>query len=321
MHKKRLGRGLASLLDTTSYVKETNTPSSQFQLMDIEDIECNTEQPRKYFDEHKLYELRDSIKHNGILQPIIVHRTHSHRYEIIAGERRWRAAKLAGLAEVPVIIAQYNPNEAMELSIIENIQRENLNPIEESDAYSKLVENFGYSQKTISERIGKSRSYVANMLRLKKLPLKVQNLIITGEITYGHAKVLIGVKDIDKIVEKIVNNNLNVRQVEQYVQKLQDRSLENNKSANSHCKKNSLDIQQENIVKEHKEDVITENASLQNLTEDEINEIKELNAISQTLTDTFNAQIQIKKNPKNQRYIMTWDISNLNELDSILNKI
>lgn len=186
-------------------------------------MEPNREQPRKNFDEDALQELADSIKQFGLLQPILVQDRQNY-YEIIAGERRWRAAKLAGLKEVPVIIKSFSEQEIVEISLIENIQREDLNPIEEALAYKRLLTEFGLTQDEVAERVSKSRTTVTNSMRLLKLDERVQQMIIDDMITTGHARALISIEDQNlqyELAQKIFDEKLNVREVEKLVKSIQ----------------------------------------------------------------------------------------------------
>ncbi len=189
------------------------------QKIKISLIEPNTTQPRKIFDEESLYELANSIKAYGILQPLIVQKKADH-YEIIAGERRWRAAKLAGLMEVPVIIREYDRQQTMEIALIENVQRSDLNPIEEAMAYQQLIQEFHLTQEEIASRVSKNRATITNSMRLLKLDKRVQQLVAEGQISNGHARALLGLEDGEQqyqIAKKIVQENLSVRDVEKLV--------------------------------------------------------------------------------------------------------
>lgn len=225
-----LGKGLDSLIpvsESTNSVsekkaveKEDNKASET--IVKITQIEPNREQPRKNFDEDALQELADSIKQFGLLQPILVQDRKSH-YEIIAGERRWRAAKLAGLKEVPVIIRDYTDQEIVEISLIENIQREDLNPIEEAQAYKRLLTEFNLKQDEVAERVSKSRTAVTNSMRLLKLCDEVQQMIIDDMLSTGHARALISIEDPEEqytIAQKIFDEKLSVRDVEKLVKNL-----------------------------------------------------------------------------------------------------
>ena len=203
---------------------EKKVNESGEQLVPINQVEPNREQPRKEFDEDALLELADSIKQYGILQPLIVQKRKDY-YEIIAGERRWRAAKKAGLKEVPVIIREYTDQQVVEISLIENIQRENLNPIEEAMAFKKLLEEFNLKQDEVAERVSKSRTAVTNSMRLLKLSEKVQQMIVDEMITTGHARALLALDDEEQqyiLANKIFDEKLSVRETEKLVKALKN---------------------------------------------------------------------------------------------------
>lgn len=223
-----LGKGLDSLIPVAVPQAETKTGEEakenhgQGTYVKITKVEPNREQPRKNFDEDALQELADSIKQYGIVEPLIVQDRKTH-YEIIAGERRWRAAKLAGLKEVPVIVRNYTEQEIVEISLIENIQREDLNPIEEAQAYKRLLTEFNLKQDEVAERVSKSRTAVTNSMRLLKLCDEVQQMIIDDMITTGHARALISIEDAEQqytIAQKVFDEKLSVRDVEKLVKNL-----------------------------------------------------------------------------------------------------
>ena len=224
---KGLGRGLDSLIpamDTKSGKKKDVEIAEKGPetLVKITKVEPNREQPRKNFDEDALLELAESIKQFGLLQPILVQDRKDY-YEIIAGERRWRAAKLAGLKEIPVIIKNYSAQEIVEISLIENIQREDLNPIEEALAYKRLLEEFNLKQDEVAERVSKSRTAVTNSMRLLKLSEEVQRMIIDEMITTGHARALLGVTDPEQqylLAQRIFDEKLSVREIEKIVKNI-----------------------------------------------------------------------------------------------------
>ena len=221
VRKNGLGKGLGKGLDSMIPEKIKSTDPV---MIDIQKVEPNREQPRKSFDEDSLLELADSIKQFGILQPLLVQDKKEY-YEIIAGERRWRAAKLAKLSEVPVIIKELTDQEIVEISLIENIQRENLNPIEEAIAYKRLLEEFNLKQDEVAERVSKSRTAVTNSMRLLKLSDQVQQMVIDDMLTTGHARALLGIEDKDKqysAAQKIFDEKLSVRETEKLVKKLQN---------------------------------------------------------------------------------------------------
>ena len=231
MAKSRgLGKGLDSLIPVGSAEGKTkiginSAPAAEEKpdkMVKITMVEPNRDQPRHKFDEAALNELADSIKQYGIISPIIVQDRKDH-YEIIAGERRWRAAKIAGLKEIPVIIKNFTEQEIVEISLIENIQRENLNPIEEALAYKRLLTEFNLKQEEVAERVSKSRTAVTNSMRLLKLADEVQQMIIDGKITTGHARALITIEDTEKQIEiakKVVDEKLSVRDIEKLVKDL-----------------------------------------------------------------------------------------------------
>jgi ParB family chromosome partitioning protein len=216
--KSALGKGLGALIPE---IEEVSSKDNIIQI-DINEIEPNNDQPRRKFDEEKLQQLADSIKEHGIVQPVLVKREGKF-YKLIAGERRWRAARIAGLKEIPAITREFTEREVMEISLIENIQREDLNPIEEAIAYNRLIEEFSLTQEEIAARIGKSRPAVANILRLLNLDEKVKNYVMDGVLTEGHARALIAVQSSDlqyEIAKKIIDGGLNVRQTEKLVKSL-----------------------------------------------------------------------------------------------------
>ena len=245
--RKGLGKGLDSLIPdksdqvvkpSLSSKKETDgnkkeSRSDGYVVVKINEVEPNREQPRKDFDEDALLELSDSIKQYGIIQPLLVQKRKDF-YEIIAGERRWRAAKLAGLKEVPVNIKEYSEQEMVEVSLIENIQREDLNPIEEAMAYKRLIEEFNLKQDELAERVSKSRTAVTNSMRILKLSKRVQQMIVDDMITTGHARALLAIDDEElqyTIANKIFDEKLSVRETEKLVKDLnkpeKEKSLNN----------------------------------------------------------------------------------------------
>ena len=210
--KKGLGRGLSSLIG------ETKVETLKNQLS-ISDLVPNKYQPRKIFDDDNLNDLTNSIKERGILQPIIVRKSNDDKskFEIIAGERRWLAAQKAGLHTVPVVITEADDLKSLEFAIVENVQRHDLNPLEEAQGYKRLIDEFNYDQEKVSKFIGKSRSHITNSLRLLTLPLEVIKLIETQKLTAGHAKILVGLENSSFVANKIVEKKLSVRQAESFV--------------------------------------------------------------------------------------------------------
>ncbi len=209
-NKKGLGRGLSSLIGDTKTVSKNNKIS-------VSDLIRNRYQPRKTFDEESLEELTNSIKFRGIIQPIIVRPSSGNKHEIIAGERRWLAAQRAGLHEVPVVVVEADDKKALEFGIVENVQRHDLNSIEEAEGYKRLIDEFSYDQEQVAKFIGKSRSHITNSLRLLTLSNYITDLIKSNKITPGHAKILVGLNNSDQIAKKIVKKNLSVRQTENLV--------------------------------------------------------------------------------------------------------
>lgn len=222
VHRSRLGRGLASLIgDTGGATQQPRLPpEGEQKVVAIDMIASSSLNPRKDFDEAELLELAESIRQKGLVQPIVVRPTGTGGYEIVAGERRWRAAQRAGMHTLPVIVRELNDQEMLELAIIENVQRTDLNAIEEAAGYHDLVDRFAYTQERLAEVIGKSRSHVANTLRLLKLPDTVRTLVREGKLTAGHARALVGRDDAEALAEKIVAREMNVREVEALVHAL-----------------------------------------------------------------------------------------------------
>ena len=236
-NKRGLGRGLSSLIGDN--VSKTNN-----EKISVSSIVPNKYQPRKNFEKESLEELQSSIKERGIIQPLIVRKSEDHddKYELIAGERRWQAAKSAGLLEVPVVIIEADSLKSLELAIIENVQRKDLNPIEEAESYKNLIEKFEYDQEKVSRFIGKSRSYISNSLRLLNLPKKLIDMIKNEKISAGHAKILVGLDNALLLAEKIIKKKLSVRQTESLIKILKDGKNKTIKSkdANILAAENSL---------------------------------------------------------------------------------
>ncbi len=220
--KKGLGRGLDALISSANTLDEGRS----IVEIRINEVEPNIEQPRKVFDQEKLETLAESIKEHGVVQPIIV-RKEGSRYIIVAGERRWRASKLAGLKTIPVIIKDLSTREVMEIALIENLQREDLNPIEEAEAYQKLMEEYEMTQEEVAKIVGKSRAAIANSVRLLTLTNEIKEMLLDGRITSGHARTLITIPDMERqneLAKEIVEKNLSVREIEKLA------ALENKKS-------------------------------------------------------------------------------------------
>ena len=217
MNRKALGRGLGALLSSDQTIDLGSEPTD----VDIDAIVPGPMQPRTHFDEGSLEGLADSIRTHGIVQPLLVRRQ-GERFELIAGERRWRAARLAGLSKVPIVVKDVPDRDLLEIALIENIQRENLNPIEEAQAYQRLIETVGLTQEALAARVGRDRSYITNYLRLLKLPDDLQKLVIEGRLSTGHARTILGLSQVDlqrKIARQVIDGALSVRATEHLVRK------------------------------------------------------------------------------------------------------
>ena len=217
MNRKALGRGLGALLSSDATIDLGPEPTE----VDVDAIVPGPMQPRTHFDEGSLEGLADSIRTHGIVQPLLVRRR-GDQYELIAGERRWRAARLAGLSKVPVVVRDVADHDLLEIALIENIQRENLNPIEEAQAYKRLIENVGLTQEALAVRVGRDRSYIANFLRLLKLPDDLQQLVVEGRLSTGHARTLLGLSQVDlqrRLARQVIDGGLSVRATEHLVRK------------------------------------------------------------------------------------------------------
>ena len=238
--KKGLGRGLSSLIGDSEIAENKSTIS-------ISSIVKNKYQPRKKFEKESLEELTSSIKERGIIQPIIVRKSDEHddKFEIIAGERRWQAAQNAGLHEIPAIVIKADNLKSLEFAIVENVQRKDLNPIEEAEGYKKLIDEFRYDQEKVAKFIGKSRAHITNCLRLLTLPQKIVQYVIDEKISQGHAKILVGLDNAELLVDKIISKKLSVRQTETLV-----RLTKGNKSTiKKHKDTNILDIENQLMEK------------------------------------------------------------------------
>jgi ParB family chromosome partitioning protein len=216
MNRKALGRGLGALLSSSD--RTIDLQDEPYEVA-VELVDARTGQPRTHFDEASLERLADSIRSHGVVQPILVRRR-GGRYELIAGERRWRAAKIAGLSKIPVVIKDIPDEDLLEIGLIENIQREDLNPIEEAQAYKKLIDTVGLTQEALAGRLGRDRSYITNYLRLLRLPEDIQQLVKEGTLTMGHARTLLGLTHVDlqrRIARRIIDDDLSVRTTERIV--------------------------------------------------------------------------------------------------------
>lgn len=285
MRNKALGRGLSSLL------KEETVPIeiiNATNLVDINLIYANEGQPRKYFDSKKIQELANSISTHGLLQPIIVKKDNAGKYKIVAGERRYRAAKMVHLQEIPVIIKDFDEKELFEVALIENIQRDELSAMEEAEGYQKLVNDYGYTQSEIASVIGKSRSHIANLLRLNQLPESVKNMVNDGNLSMGHARCLIGLDNAEEIAQRIIANDLSVRKTEELVA--------GNKNNNSPSKNRKL-----------------KKAEMSYMEQDE-----DLIMLSESLSEKLGAKVVVENSNNGGRISIYY--SNLEDLDSILTK-
>ncbi|MGH1352864.1 MAG: ParB/RepB/Spo0J family partition protein [Methyloligellaceae bacterium] len=222
----RLGRGLASLIGDTATTAPKLPPEGEQRVVSIEQVKSSPLNPRSDFAEEDLQELAASIAEKGVVQPLIVRKSAGLHagYEIVAGERRWRASQIAGLHTIPVIIRDLTDQELLELAIIENVQRADLNPIEEAAGYSQLVDEYSYTQDDLAKIIGKSRSHLANTMRLLKLPASVQSMVREGVLSAGHARALIGQEEAERLAELVVAKGLNVRAVEALIQGREERA-------------------------------------------------------------------------------------------------
>lgn len=289
-NKHGLGRGLGALLGDDSLDLNidnfTDEQKQAIKTLPLSKLEAGKFQPRQTFDDDAINALTQSVKEKGLLQPILV-RKKGDKYEIIAGERRFRAAQKAGLSEVPVIEKNLADNEVLEVALVENIVRQNLTALEEAAGFDKLIQDFAYTQEKLSTVIGKSRSYIANILRLLSLPDGVKLLLNNGKLTAGHARALVGLERAEELAQKIVVEGLNVRQVEELVAKLKDSSPE--------AKKVPL------------------NKKAQKVKDSELIEIEK------GLTSRFGVKVQIN-NSKNGKGKIVLSYNNLSELESLLEK-
>ena len=253
--RQSLGRGLDALFNEVSneqsieQVDDTLNTSNGDQTINglnyipIENLMPSSLQPRKFFDDTKLNELASSIKEKGLLQPLLVREKENGKYEIIAGERRWRASQIASLHQIPVVVKNLNDTEVLEVALIENLQRADHSPIEEAEGYQRLVDEFGHTQKDISELVSKSRSHIANIIRLLSLPKEIKNYLDSGEITMGHARALIGFDNPILIAKKIIQQGLSVRSVEKMITRINTKTNYNLNSNDVKKDINTIEIE------------------------------------------------------------------------------
>lgn len=253
--KKGLGKGLDAMIPDKGIDKKTKVETKtvvkevikevvkEVETVDINKIEPNTNQPRKMFNEDAIHELAESIKQHGLIEPLIVQKAKKGFYTIIAGERRWRAARIAGIKEIPVVIKDYTEQQVMEVALIENIQREDLNAIEEAEAYNRLIEEYHLKQDEVAERVSKSRVAITNSLRLLKLDERVRNMVIEDKIKSGHARALLGITDGEKqyqIAVQVFDNKLSVRETEKLVKNILNEKLKPEKKITEKDEQNRL---------------------------------------------------------------------------------
>lgn len=281
MSKKRLGKGLSALINS-----EDNIDQSRVEEIFIDQIEANPFQPRDDFDQKALNELANSIQEKGIIQPITVRKVKAEKYQIVAGERRWRASEIVGLKKIPAVIRDFNDQEMLEIALIENIQREDLNPIEEAYAYREMLNNFDITQAELAQKVGKSRSNVSNMVRLLKLADKVKNHLSKGTITIGHARALLSLeKEAAQIAacENIIIQDLTVRETENYVDKLKNPLKKEDKKK----EKKDLPAEWQNAAVKLEENLGTrvkiKQRKKNNLLTIELNSIEKLNELVEKL--------------------------------------
>lgn len=293
---KGLGKGLSALI---AEINEDAPPATGSNIIDrqsitelpVDLIDPSAFQPRKYFAEDALRELSDSIRKNGVMQPVVV-RVKGSRYELIAGERRWRASKLARLDYIPVVVKELSDKQALECALIENIQRQDLTPIEEAEGYRRIMDEFAYTQEEISAELGKSRSHIANMLRLLNLPNDVKKLLDTGQLSMGHARALIGEQDASDLAEEIVRRKLNVRQAEQIIK------LRHNPEKNTEKKTKSAGKAASASAFGRDEDII---------------------ALERSLSEVLGLQVTIEDEDNQGRVIIAFN--NLEQFDRVLQRL
>lgn len=288
IQSKALGRGLASLIPSSEAKREvesTTLESSNYFECSVDKIVPNRDQPRKLFNKEALEELSHSIQEKGILQPLVVRRLENGQFELIAGERRFRASKLAGLSQVPVVVLDREVSENLELALIENIQRQDLNPIEEALAYKQLMDRYHYTQEVCAKKVGKERSSVANTVRLLGLPEEIRGMIINNKLSMGHARALLALEDVDlqlRIARKISEEGMSVREVEEWVRKIKDAV-----------------ITEENVVIKQSN--------------------PQLNFIEAEVAKIFGTKVKIKSQGKKGKIIV--DYYNVEDLDRIFNLV
>ncbi len=295
--KRGLGRGISALI-SEDFTGEpvANAPAVTVQEIELTYIQAGRFQPRRHFSEQELQELSDSIRKNGVIQPIILRALPGaqERYEIIAGERRFRAAGLAGLNTIPALVRILDDSQALEVAILENVQRLDLSPLEEAGGYQVLIDQFGYTQEQLSQAIGKSRSHIANLLRLLNLPESVKDLINTGKLSMGHARTLVTSDNPEALAQEILRRGLNVRQTEQYVKKGENNS-EGEFQAASRLKTTRMTVS----VSAHKDPDIL--------------------ALEETLSESLGLKVSINDRGQHGEIMIAY--SSLEQLDEILRRL
>ncbi|AZO93590.1 ParB/RepB/Spo0J family partition protein [Iocasia frigidifontis] len=286
MSKSRLGKGLGALITDTGYEEENS--QGRFKEVFIDQIEPNPYQPRQEFEDEYLEELANSIKENGVIQPITIRQIKPERYQLVTGERRWRASQLIGLKKIPAIIRKYDDQQMMETALIENLQREDLNPLEEAQAYQRMLDEFNMTQEEVAQKVGKSRSSIANTVRLLNLPPKIQVYVSRETLSMGHARALLSLKDLKqqiKAADYVLKNKLSVRETEKYIYQL------NNKKEKQETVKNA-------------------------------NKVKlgpEWRTAQQKLANYLGTKVKIKN--RNNKKIITIECDNYTDIIKLINKI
>lgn len=327
MANKSLGRGLSAFLQT-----EINTDASTAVVsgdgnsvvkINLESIKANPYQPRQFFDDEQLRSLAASIKRKGVFQPILVQKLADGTYQLVAGERRMRASQLAGLAEIPAIITDFSPEEQLEVAILENVQRENLNPIEEAEGYKRLLDEFDHTQEQLSEIIGKSRSHISNVMRLLNLPDDVKQMIKEGKLSFGHARALVTSDDASAVARKVLEGSLNVRDTEKLVRRRKNPQMDrdqysgdqNSGGRSSDPKnsgdRNSKDFSSANRNPDKCEATLFEFSSYID---------PEILNISHQISELSGLKANVKLR-ENSSGIVELSFDNLNQLDSFIQKI
>ena len=302
MANKSLGRGLSAFLQTEFDIDSASANGGGVVKISLDKIKANPYQPRQFFDDEQLRSLASSIKRKGVFQPILVQKLSDGSYQLVAGERRMRASQIAGLEEIPAIITDFSPEEQLEIAILENVQRENLNPIEEAEGYKRLLEEFDHTQEQLAEIIGKSRSHISNVMRLLNLPDDVKQLIKEGKLSFGHARALVTSDNASEVAREILNDSLNVRDTEKLVRRRKNPQVEKTKDSNS---RNS---------DEHSDKY---NASLQELSSYVDPEI--LN-ISHQIAELSGLKTNVKLKGNNSG-IIELSFENFNQLDKFIQKM